>query len=374
MSNATSSLVAYPLGSGGRTLHMITGAQIYAGTMVSQLAADGTVVPATTAASGPVIGVAAHDAASGAEVEILTDREFLFANGTAGNACSSATLVGWNVYCGDDHTIYDNSGGGTLPYAGVFMGMDASGKVRVLIEPGFIAAQTAATTITLDDAGNLFDTDNVEAALAQIVTDLAATTATHGANMIGFQDSANKTTAATVDTALDEIYTYLLAPRSIPLSLHSFRECDAGGDFANGAGNGGLLASDTTPILCGDAAESTVISWEAGNADLIATQIALPADFDDTKDVTIDCWISSGEVDAASLTIETGWNGGALVSDSLNDAATKSATPHKVTATVANGDIPVGAAYVTMILTPPAHAGDAIQLHGIRMNYTPKLA
>jgi hypothetical protein len=318
VSNSTVDLCIQRVGPGGRKIVKTVGTlPIKEGILVAQLAADGTIVPASTALSGPAIGVSLHAAAAGAELEIETDAEFLFSNGTAGDACSEATLVGHTVYCYDDHTIADNSSSGTRFSAGVFLGMIGS-WVRLYVTPG--------------------------------------------------------TSAATVEAAIAEIYQHLLsATTTIPLSLYQFREVDANGDVGNASANGGILASDTTPIMRGDSAESAEINWAASNSDPISTQISLPADFDGTKNVTIDCWVNSGTTDAASLVLETGWDGGALVSDALDDSSTKSATTHKLTATVAAADIPDTASYLTLAITPPAHTTNAISLVAIRINYKRKL-
>lgn len=85
------------------------------------------------------------------------------------------------------------------------------------------------------------------------------------------------------------------------------------------------------------------------------------------QDVTLELWVSSGTTNGASFTVETGWDGGAFVSDSVDDSATKSATMHKVTATIAAADVPNAASLLTLVLTPPTHGTDAIQLHGGRL-------
>jgi hypothetical protein len=160
-----------------------------------------------------------------------------------------------------------------------------------------------------------------------------------------------------------------LAARGVPLPLNVWCEVDASGDVPNAAGNGGILAADTTPILRGNANETQEVSWATGNADPIATSIILDPDFSGGGNATLDLWVSSGAVgpDAASFTVETGWDGGALVSDTATDGS-PSGTMHKITATIAAADIPDTARVLTIILTPAAHANDTIQLFGAFLN------
>ncbi len=161
---------------------------------------------------------------------------------------------------------------------------------------------------------------------------------------------------------------------SLLLSLFDFREVTSGGDVGNIAANGGILASDTTPILRGDAAESQEIAWAAGNSDVIAGQLTLPADVDGTKPITIDLFVytdntGGGGIEAATFTVETSWNGGAVVSDTATDS-TPAVSIHKVTATVAAADIPDSPSFLTLMLTPGTHANDPVQLVGARINYS----
>jgi hypothetical protein len=144
MANSTVNLAKFPYGQGGRnvTLPVDGGTHIYDGTMVAQLTATAMLVPGSTAASGHCIGVADHEqdntgADAALRCKIVTDKIFLFANGTSTNACSEATPLGSAVYMFDDHTVYDNSAGDTLKRAGYFMGLepDSGGKVRVFITP-----------------------------------------------------------------------------------------------------------------------------------------------------------------------------------------------------------------------------------------------
>lgn len=166
--------------------------------------------------------------------------------------------------------------------------------------------------------------------------------------------------------------TYIPFAGSISIPLHSFREADANGDVGAIAANGGILASDTTPIMRGASGLiSQEISWATGNADPIVCQFSLPNNFDGNDDVTLELWVSSGTTDVATIAVTSSWDAGATVTDSASDAATLSATLHKITATIAASDIPDSASYVTLVLTPPAHAANAIQLTAARLLYTP---
>lgn len=157
--------------------------------------------------------------------------------------------------------------------------------------------------------------------------------------------------------------------RSLPQSLLAFREVDANNDVGNIVANGGVLASDTTPILRGDGANYLEISWATGNTDPIALQFPLPFDFDGTQDVTVELFVYSGSTDAATFTVKSGWDGGAQVTDTADDTSTKSATPHKITATIDKADIPDTARNLTLALTPAAHATNAIQLTACNLLY-----
>jgi hypothetical protein len=161
--------------------------------------------------------------------------------------------------------------------------------------------------------------------------------------------------------------------QSIALPLFSWREVDSSGDVGNIAAIGGVLASNSTPILRADAAESPEISWAATNADPIAIHTPLPPDFSGASDVLFEAWVytdnaGGGDIEAASFTLESTFDGGALVSDALTDA-TPAATVHKVTATIAKADVPDTASYATFYLTPGTHANDPIQLVSARLRY-----
>ena len=139
MANLTARQNMNGIGEDGRRFHLFvkSGASVYEGAMVAQDVAAGGLVHATVAGAGPVIGVATHDATSLERCVIECDRIYLRANGTAGDAFSDASIIGSPCYAFDDHTVYDNDASGTLPFAGIYMGMEADGRVRVRISPDY---------------------------------------------------------------------------------------------------------------------------------------------------------------------------------------------------------------------------------------------
>jgi hypothetical protein len=351
MTNATSNLTRHPYGKGGREVHLPVdgGSKIYEGTLVSQLNATAMLVAGSTASSGAAVGVSKMyvDNSAGSDGDkrcvVETDQVFSFPNATGGgDPCSEATKLFSVVYMTDDHTVADNSSSGTRQAAGRFMGMNEDGTVRVFVGMANLSdSLAAATDVSITDTGAFTATGNVE-------------------------------------DALQEIYQHLkTAQASIPISLYDWREVTSAGDVGAIAANGGILASDTTPIMRGDAAESAEISWAATNVDPISCHITLPTDFDGSANATLDLFVytdnaGGGGIDAATFTTETSWDGGALVSNAATDGTPATAI-HKITATIAAASIPDTASLVTIALTPAAHANDPTQLVGARLNYKRKL-
>jgi hypothetical protein len=240
--------------------------------------------------------------------------------------------------------------------------------------------------IGVEDALAQYIGADVEACLAEVKTiaddaavaaDLASVLNTEGASMIGVEDAALIYAAADVEACLaevkvlaDHLATKWTDRNARCLSLDELRIVDGAGDVGDIAANGGVTASDTVPILRADAAESRELYWAATEVAIVSTQFALDPYFDPTEDVTVDIWVytDNTNADPANFTLETSWNGGALVVDAFVDAA-PAAAAHMLTATIAAADIPAGAGYVTLILTPPAHATDGLAILAARVNY-----
>lgn len=158
----------------------------------------------------------------------------------------------------------------------------------------------------------------------------------------------------------------------VDVPLNSFREVDADGDVGDTTANGGVLASDTTPVLEGATTTNAQrILWATGNADRIASSITLPADFDGARDVVVQVIVASaGTTDDFDATLITNWDGGADVSDTVADTAATAV--HASSATVAAADVPDNPLTVAVSLTPPAHATDIFYLYGVRIKYRRK--
>jgi hypothetical protein len=207
------------------------------------------------------------------------------------------------------------------------------------------------------------------------ITDLA-----HSATEIAFDDNNSLTTEGDVGGALDELYYHFFQPSQghVDIPLTCFREVDADGDVPDASvgaadGSGGVLASDTTPILEGvGTTNANRINWATTVVDRIAASVTLPPDFDGTAACTVDLiCASAGTTNDFDATIVTNWNGGADVTDTVVDTA--AVAVHASSATVAAADIPDAPLCVTVSLTPPAHATDAFYLYGARIRYTRKI-
>ena len=212
------------------------------------------------------------------------------------------------------------------------------------------------------------------AGTAAVASELAATANGQGASLIGIEDAGAFTAAANVEAALAEIYQHIKSTLvCMPgVSLCLLREIDASGDVSNIAANGGILASDTTPVFRSGTTEGFEVSWVAGNVDAVQLEVPVPQDLDDTANVTVDLLVKSGVTNAATFTVNSTWDHGTQVTDTATDGAA-SASYHKITATIAAADVPAGATTLSLQLIPATHASDPIELGGIRINYKRKL-
>lgn len=164
---------------------------------------------------------------------------------------------------------------------------------------------------------------------------------------------------------------------AVLLSLNDFREVTSAGAVGNNAANGGILSSETTPILGAEATtEAMSLAWAAANADIIQATVALPVDFDGRFDVLLELWVltdnaGGGGIEAASFSVLTSWDNGSQVTDTATDSV-PAITAHKVTARISGADIPDSPEFVNLQLVPGTHANDPTHLLSARFVYVPK--
>lgn len=196
------------------------------------------------------------------------------------------------------------------------------------------------------------------------------------AGTVSIADAGGFTAQTTVEAALAEIYQSLISVQGfIPISLMSLREA-ATMAVANAAGNGGILASDTTPILqpingATDGCQELV--WAASNNDTVITQIALPPDLDDTADLVVHTRIrSGGTTNAVGFTVDTWFNEGDTKVVDTSETNQTNTWAEKI-ATISAADVPEGAQTLTLALTPVAHTTDTCQLSALWLEYKTKV-
>jgi predicted RecA/RadA family phage recombinase len=241
----------------------------------------------------------------------------------------------------------------------------------------------AAGNITKVTGGNTLCGICLEAELAGATTIVIMLYPNHvlapAASSVGIADAGTFTAKTDVEEALQEIYQHLKSIQAfMPIPLTSFREL-AAGVFINAAGNGGVLAIDTTPILTmiGDG-DAMRIAWAAGNADQIAAQILLPPDIDLTADLVLHTLCSKdGNVNNAVHIDGEAYFGesDADCFPSVSAANLLVQAKGEYTANILAADLPaLQANYnMTLVVMPEAHANDIVYLHGAWLEYKRKL-
>ncbi len=258
--------------------------------------------------------------------------------------------VGDNVFLVDDQTV------------------DLTANVTHNIFCGVIAEYIDTTHAWVD----------IEPAIRQadVATHIADGSAAHAASAISGADAGGFTDETELEAMTQEIYQHLLsAQKFIPVSLMQLREAT---NFDVGAitANGGVLASDTTPVLEGidDATDGCQrLVWVASNNDQVIFQTPLPPDIDVTADLVLHTRIASGgTTDAVGFTVDSFFNEGDTKVTDTSETNQTATVAEKIT-TIAADDIPAGEQTLTVGLTPVAHTTDTMNLIAAWLEYTPLL-
>lgn len=191
-------------------------------------------------------------------------------------------------------------------------------------------------------------------------------TGTLAAGSIGTtQLAANGVTAAKL--------TASLATGFVPLPLALAREIGSN-DIINASGNGGLLASDTTPILKrvnGATDKKQVIEWAASNSDEIVWDFPYPPDLDDAAAVEVHILAQmSGATDTPVIAVS--YFEGVGDSNAGGNTAALSATLAEVTVSIAHANVGAAPTGASIGLVPGAHTTDKVQVLGAWIEYTRK--
>ncbi len=276
------------------------------------------------------IGVTQDAVAAGARVAV----KLITAPGTFKVTASAAITAGAVLYGANDGKVSSSSSGSAIGRAGAAASGD--GSVIELISNN--SKSTTAGTVSIADAG-------------------------------GF------TSQVTVEAALQEIYQHIKSIQAfIAIPLMWLREL-ASGAIGNIAANGGLLASDTTPILNtvnGDTDGALRVSWAASNSDPIGFQVPLPPDLDTDADLLIKMRAASaGATDTPVFSADSYFNEGDTKVEDDSDAVSDAYA--EKTITIAAADVPAGAQTLSVELTPGAHTTDALYLTALWIEYKRKI-
>lgn len=159
----------------------------------------------------------------------------------------------------------------------------------------------------------------------------------------------------------------------IPLPLATAREL-ATNDIPAAAANGGLLASDSTPVLAAINAgtdQQLRATWAAGNTDKLTWQVPLPKDLDDSADMTLHVFgVMGGSTDTPTLTWEAFFGVGDT--DAGGATAALSDTRAEVTRTIAAANVEAHPEMLTVTVAPGAHGTDTVAIESAWIEYTRK--
>jgi len=314
---------------------------IYKGSLVC-VNTNGYAVPAADSASFYFVGVAAEyvDNSAGASGDkwVTVYRTGLFELPATSIAQAH---VGDIMYVVDDGTFDETTPANSIICGRLQRYISATRGVLDISYGTAIGTSMAGTGISIADSGGYYTATNAETVLQEVGAELAI---------------------------------YNVGCVSVPLT--SLRET-TNFNVGNIAANGGVLASDTSPILSainGATDGCQMLTWAANNNDQVIFQTALSPDLDDTADVVVHFRTKSeGVTDAVGFTVDSFFNEG---DTKVVDTSTTNQTASwaEKIATIGNADVPSGAQTLTVGLTPVAHTTDKMYLSAVWIEYTKKVS
>jgi len=161
---------------------------------------------------------------------------------------------------------------------------------------------------------------------------------------------------------------------TIQLDITSAREIAANA-IQNLAAHGGIMAQDSVPDLnrVNAAVDKALrLEWAANELDEIQFgPIAVPADFDDSQDMTIHLM---GNMSAANDTpaVDVHFYVGVGDTECGGNTTAFGSTLAEETVTIANGDLAAAPSFWNISLIPGAHANDALYIYAAWIEYKRK--
>ena len=137
-----------------------------------------------------------------------------------------------------------------------------------------------------------------------------------------------------------------------------------------------VAATPKLATINGDTDSAFAVTWAASDVTPVAFQIPVPADYDETADMTVTLYGKmSGATNTPVVSLDTYFDvGDTKVED---DTTAFGSTVALETATIAAADIPASAVTMTIEMTPGAHTTDTLILYAVKVTYsvaaTPKL-
>lgn len=186
------------------------------------------------------------------------------------------------------------------------------------------------------------------------------------AGTVSYADASGFTSAATAEDALDELYQDLLSAQNfitIPLTACMI------GDSNNTISFGGPATNPILNMTNGDTDSALRWLWAAADVEEIIFQTPLPPNLDVASDIVIHLLVGK-DADANTVTLasDTYFNVGDTKVEDVTATIAQSTTETIIT--IAAADIPAGAQTMSCEFTPSAHAGDALSLYAIWIEYT----
>lgn len=262
-----------------------------------------------------------------------------------------------NESTADGALVSVNPMNATGSYEGTAAGAFARGATLYGAADGKIDDASSGSAIGIALEAATADGDVVQWISFAVLSTTAAT--------VSIADAGGFTSAATSEAALQEIYQHLLSIQNpLPLPLTSWMI----GDGTNTVSFGGPATDPILDLTNGDTDSALRFTWAAASVVPVNNQIPLPPRLDVTQDLLIKLYTAK-DADANTVTIASDcyFNVGDTKIEDIT--GTIAAAAGETTITIAAADIPAGALFINIELTPSAHAGDALYLYNTQIEW-----